>query len=112
MALRKGSGPGDPSATNPFLAYYVELVGKNPFKPIDALPFCVWQYRIFFEYRFFGIAVPPKLKIRVGLAFSSRIDIKKPELYPECEAVQSTSLLRPPNDDKQYLFKNVIIETP
>src|SRR5215469_4369764 len=109
MALRKSTGIADPSAPNPYTGYYVELVDKTPFKPIGGRLFCVWHYRISSQALATSTGAPPigVLRSRVGLVFSSRIDIKQPELYPECEPAQSTSLLRPPNDDKQYVFRTI-----
>jgi hypothetical protein len=109
MALRKSSSPADPPGTSIFPGYYVEVVSKNPFKTIDGQPFCVWQYRISSAAgsATLGATQIGVFRSRLGLVFSARIDIKRPELYPECAAVQDTSILRPPNDDKQYVFKNV-----
>src|SRR5215469_2270858 len=106
MALRTKIGTADSSPTNISLVCSVELVSKTPFKTINLEPLCVWQYRISISV---GNAVPSLeghpivSRGRVALVFSSRIDIKRPDLYPECAAVQDTSLLRPPDGDMQYV---------
>src|SRR5215470_6313479 len=108
MALRTNISTTTSSLTNISLGYSVELVSKTPFKPIDGEPFCVWQYRISSGGSVTALEGHPiNLRTKVGLVFSSRIDIKRPDLYPDCAAVQSTSILRPPNDDKQYVFRTV-----
>jgi hypothetical protein len=106
MALRRSSGPATPSGPNPYLGYSVEMVSKTPFKSLDGQPFSIWQYRISSGAHSPGLAASPVdvLGGRLGLVFSSRIDIKNPQLYPDAEAAQTTSVLRPPNDDKQYVF--------
>src|SRR5713101_5033158 len=117
MALRKSSVPDESSAQPPNLSFVVEMIGKEPDKSIDGQLFCIWQYRVSFSslyqtgnttYQTGNTADWPFVVVGgVALVFSSRLDIKNPDLYPECEIVQGISVLRPANDDKQYVSKPV-----
>jgi len=91
-------------------------MSKDPFKTLDGQPYCIWQYRISFNtgvgnVRGRGIGGIQVSRAKIGLLFSARIDIKRPELYPECEIAQGTSILQVPKEGKQYVFKNVEIVT-
>ena len=115
---RKSSGPLHSSTASPYIGPYVEVISKSPFKDIDGQPFCIWQYRISWSYETSsseelyvqGASPPSIVSVKVGLLFSARIDIKRPDLYPESSVVQDTSVQRPANDDKQYVFQNVKLD--
>jgi hypothetical protein len=119
MALRRINDLADPPTTNNYPTCYVEVLSKNPFKSIDGQPYCIWQYRITVTPRTggvrnlregeVGVYGPPSA--RVGLAFSARVDIKRPELYPECAEAQGTSILQIPAESKQYVFKNIQVQS-
>jgi hypothetical protein len=79
----------------------VQLVSKITLQDIDGIPYCVWGYRISWT------VLAPELKGRIGLIFSSRLDIKDPASYPGVQAIQGTRVLKVTGDDKQYVFQDV-----
>ena len=100
MALRENSSTKDSSGSSFHPDYYVEVVSKLPFKDIEG--FCIWQYRIMANA---ALTEVRELMGKVGLVVSARIDIKKPELYPQCNAIHGTSVTLAPNDDRQYVYR-------
>src|SRR5689334_4821227 len=116
MALRRTAQAFEDTPTDNPVVPYVELVGKNAFRSIDGHPFSIWQYRLrgsagsqprptYYEYS----SDDPRsvLTARIGLAFPSQLDIKTPELYPECQVVQGTTILQPAGNAAQYVFRRV-----
>ena len=121
MALRRTHNALETST--PGVAYYVDVITKTPFKSIDNESFCIWQYRIRFvlgtqlSMNNFGEVggqlsdgPPHTFSVKVGLEFSSRIDIKLPALYPECQPVQGTSVLRGPTGSSQYVWQQLQVQ--
>ena len=124
MALRKTNSTSETAPTS--IGYYIEVVTKTPFKSISNQPFCVWQYRIRFllatqpstnyleglrDQKILTSDAPPHtISVRVGLEFSSRIDIKLPALYPECQPVQGTSVSRATTGTSQYVWQQLQVQ--
>lgn len=81
--------------------FFVEVLSKTPYRDISGGQYCIWCYRISWN------TPAPELKPRVGLIFSSRIDIKDPTNYPDIPTIQSTRVAKIPGDDKQYVFQDI-----
>lgn len=59
----------------------------------------IWAYRIVWSR--------VRLKARLGLAFSNRIDIKSPPFYPDLPVIQSTMLRSLPREDQQFVYSDI-----
>src|SRR5215468_4003734 len=81
--------------------YRIEVLSKTPFQDIRGESYCVWCYRLSWTGH------PDKLESRVGLVFSSKIDIKDPKVYPDLQTIQGTEVAKDEGDDKQYVFRDI-----
>jgi hypothetical protein len=124
MALRRTNSTSETAPTT--IGYYIEVVTKTPFESISNQPFCVWQYRIRVllatqpstnylegvrDQKILTSDAPPHtISVKVGLEFSSRIDIKLPALYPECQPVQGTSVSRATTGTSQYVWQQLQVQ--
>lgn len=79
----------------------VQLVSKIVLQEIDGTPYCVWGYRISWT------VLSSELKGRIGLIFSSRLDIKDPASYPGVQYIQGTHVHKVTGDDRQYVFQDI-----
>jgi hypothetical protein len=108
MALRKTHSPSDASPTGSVVGYYVDVVSKTPYRSISDRLFCVWQYRIRATSDSLSSPAIDTSRaigsVKIGLTFPSAIDIKQPELYPDCEVVQGVSVVRAQSDATQYVW--------
>jgi hypothetical protein len=79
--------------------YRIEFMNKTPFQGILGTPFCIWCYRLSWTGN------PDELENRVALAFSSKVDIRDPMVYPTVQVIQGTTLAKGERIDQQYVIR-------
>jgi hypothetical protein len=80
----------------------VKILNKTPFRQIGGKSYCIWCCRLSS-----WTGQPTGLTRNIGLVFSSRVDVKNPTDYPDVPQVQDTTLVTNPDQETQYLYKEL-----
>lgn len=92
------------------MSFIVTAKAKTPYKTIQGIPFSIWNYQLEAHnskhlLSFLSSDSGQPLQGAVGLAFSSRIDIKDPTQYPDVPQIQATRLARDASKPVQYVYQ-------